>query len=483
MEWVYTRLETMCAKGAEANKTLSVICILSACAALFAGCMSVGPDYRTPDLDVPAGWQGAAGESDETLAEWWTVFGDPALNDLLTDVRANNRQLAMAVANMDRYAAMYGVVRADAFPQVGAQGSAAYDRQTERVRRPPGMPIPDNPTWLYQAGFSMEWELDLWGRVRRSREAVRGRWEAAEEDVRHTLVLIQAQAAAEYIRLRALQARLATAQRNIDLQRETLQVVRGRFDAGLTGETDVFQAEMNLAATEAQVPALKAKLDETLNALCVLTGVWPGALDALRAPAPVPSADTLPYLLPAELVRRRPDIRSAERDLAAQTARIGVARGELFPKLALDGTFAFAATDAGDLTSSAAQVFSIGPVLSLPVFTGGKVRSAVRAEEAAARGALARYEQTVLTAFGECEDALSRFAQSGEQVAALREAVKAAGRTVDLTTELYRTGLTDFQRVLDAQRQLAQYEDALAEAKGARAAGLVAVYKAFGGGW
>ncbi len=450
---------------------------------VLSGCATIGPDYAVPELDVPDGWQGVTGESDEVLAEWWTLFDDPALNDLLAEVRTNNRQLAMAVANMERYAAMYGVVRADTFPHVGAQGSAQYDRQTERVRRPPGLPVPDNPTWLYQAGFSMAWELDVWGRVRRSREAARGRWEAAEEDVRHTLVLLQAQAAAEYIQLRALQARLATAQRNIDLQRETLAIVRGRFDAGLTGETDVFQAEMNLASTEAQVPSLKAKRDETLNALCVLAGLWPGALDALREAEPVPSADTLPYLLPAELVRRRPDIRSAERELAAQTARIGVARGELYPKLALDGTFAFAATDAGDLISSAAQVFRVGPVLSLPVFTGGKVRSGIRAEEAAARGALARYEQAVLTAFGECEDALSRFAQSGEQVLALQAAVTAAGRTVDLVTELYRTGLTDFQRVLDAQRQLAQYEDALAEAEGGRAASLVAVYKAFGGGW
>ncbi len=443
----------------------------------------MGPEYEAPDMGAPAAWLGETGDSDEALAAWWLLFDDPALTALLAEVRANNRQLAMAVANLDRYAAMYGVVRADAFPQVGAQGSAAYDRQTERVRRPPGMPIPDNPTWLYQAGFSMAWELDLWGRVRRSKEAARGRFEAAAEDVRHTLVLLQAQAAAEYIKLRAVQARLATAERNIELQRETLEVVRGRFDAGMTGEIDVFQAEMNLAATEALVPSLKAELDETLNALCVLAGAWPGAFDDLREAGPIPAADTLPHLLPAELVRRRPDIRSAERDLAAQTARIGVAQGELFPKLALDGMFAFAATDPDDLVSSAARVFSIGPVLSMPVFTGGKVRSTVRAEEAAARAALARYEKTVLTAFGECEDALSRFARTGEQVAALRSAVAAAVRAVDLVTELYGTGLTDFQRVLDAQRQLAQYEDSLAQAEGARAASLVAVYKAFGGGW
>lgn len=454
-----------------------------ASAVLLSGCVTVGPDYVPPEMDMPSGWQGEAGASDEMLESWWTLFEDLALNALLSKIRANNRQLAMATANMERYAALYGIVRADTFPQVGAQAGAAYDRQTEQVRRPPGVPVPDNPAWLYQSGFSMSWELDVWGRVRRSREAARGRFEASEEDMRNTLVLLQAQAAAEYIQLRALQARLATAERNIALQRETLAVVRGRFESGLTGELDVFQAEMNLAATEAQVPLLQAKLDETLNALCVLAGVWPGALDALREEKPVPMADALPALLPAELVRRRPDIRSAERDLAAQTARIGVARGELYPKLALDGTFAFAATDSSELFSSAAQKFSVGPVLSLPLFTGGKVRSAVRAEEAATRAALARYEHTVLTALGECEDALSRFARSGEQVSALQAAVDAADRAVTLVTELYRTGLTDFQRVLDAQRQLAQYEDALVTAKGGRATSLVAVYKAFGGGW
>ncbi len=452
-------------------------------AVLIFGCTVAGPDYHPPDMDIPLAWMNEAGASDASLAEWWLVFDDVRLNQLLHDLRANNRNLAAAVANMERYAAQYGMVRAEAYPLVAAQSTATYDRQTEHVRRPAGVPVPDNPTWIYQAGFSMTWEIDLWGRVSRSKEAARGRLDAAAEDVRHTLVLLQAQAAAEYIQLRTLQARLATAHKNIDLQRETLVVVRGRFAAGLTGEADVFQAEMNLAATEAQVPALRAQVEETLNALCVLAGTWPGALDALREPDTVPSAQTLPGVLPAELMRRRPDIRSAERQLAAQTARIGVAQAELYPKLALNGTFAFAATDTDLLISTAAQAFDLGPVISLPIFTGSKLRQSIRAEEAATRAVLAQYEQTILVAFGECEDALSRFMQSGEQLTALQEAATAAERTVAVVNELYRSGLTDFQRVLDAQRQLAQYQDALAQAQGARAASLVAVYKAFGGGW
>ena len=259
--------------------------------------------------------------------------------------------------------------------------------------------------------------------------------------------------------------------------------MKGRFEAGLTGELDVRQAEMNLAATTAQVPTLKAGIEQALNGLCGLTGRLPGGLEALREPAPVPAADTLPGILPADLLRRRPDIRSAERRLAAQTAKIGVAQADYYPQLALNGTFALAATDAGEFGKKASQDYGIGPSLTWAIFTAGKVRHHVKAEEAAARAARADYEQTVLAAFGECEDALAALANDGERLAALREAVTAAEQTAALVDELYRTGLTDFQGVLDAQRQLAQYQDALAQSLGQSAADLVAAYKAFGGGW
>ena len=450
---------------------------------LGGGCLSVGPDYQRPETAVPEAWRGVTGESDETMAEWWTVFGDPALEGLVADVRANNRDLAAAVARMEGYAASLGMARADYFPTAAGQGAAEYDRQSERVHTPPEYAATDNPDWLYQAGFSMSWELDLWGRVRRSMEAARGQLEASEEDVRNVQVMLQAETAAVYIRLRTLQQQLEYARRNIELQQETLKVVKGRFEAGLTGELDVRQAEMNLAATTAQVPTLKAGIEQALNGLCGLTGRLPGGLEALREPAPVPAADTLPGILPADLLRRRPDIRSAERRLAAQTAKIGVAQADYYPQLALNGTFALAATDAGEFGKKASQDYGIGPSLTWAIFTAGKVRHHVKAEEAAARAALADYEQTVLAAFGECEDALAALANDGERLAALREAVTAAEQTAALVDELYRTGLTDFQGVLDAQRQLAQYQDALAQSRGQSAADLVAAYKAFGGGW
>lgn len=450
---------------------------------LLAGCLSVGPDYAAPEVAVPEAWRGDTGESSDTMAEWWTVFGDEALVGLVADTRANNRDLAAAVARMDGYAASLGMARADFFPSAGAQGGVGYDRQSERVHTPTGYAATDNPDWLYQAGFSMSWELDLWGRVRRSVEAARGALDAAHEDVRHVQVMLQAQVAVAYIQLRTLQQQIVFAERNIELQQETLTVVRGRFDAGLTGELDVRQAEMNLAATTAQVPSMKAGIAQALNGLCQLTGRLPGELDALRAAGPVPRAVALPGFLPAELLRRRPDIRSAERRLAAQTAKIGVAQADYFPKLALNGTLALAATDAGEFGKKASQDYGIGPSLTWAIFTAGKVRNHVRAEEAATRAALADYEQTVLGAYRECEDALAALANEGERLASLGDAATAAEQTTELVDELYRTGLLDFQGVLDAQRQLAQYQDALAQSMGKSAADLVAAYKAFGGGW
>ncbi len=448
-----------------------------------AGCMSVGPDYQAPETAVPVAWQTPAGESADTLTAWWTTFGDPALEALVAETRAQNKDLAAATARMEAYAAAVGMARADLFPAVGAQGLAASDRQSERVHTPEAYEATDNPGWLYQAGFSASWELDLWGRVRRSVEVARGQLESSQEDLRHLQVMLQAQVAAEYVGLRMNQQRLAYAKENIELQKETLQVVQGRFEAGLTGELDVRQAEMNLAATTAQVPALESQIEKSLNALCVLTGQLPGSLEALREPGPVPAATALPGLLPVGLLRQRPDIRSAERALVAQTAKIGVAQADYFPALSLNGTFALAATDGGELFTTAAQDFTVGPSLTWAIFNAGKIRNHVRAEEASTRAALAAYEQTVLAAYQECETALASYVNEAKRLASLRDAATAAVQSVELVNELYRSGLANFQNVLDMQRQLSSYQDALAQSQGQSAANLVAVYKAFGGGW
>lgn len=470
------------------NRVLALVGVAGGWLAL-SGCLSVGPDYQRPEVDVPAQWQGNATDAVEgeaktpsvALESWWTIFQDPALEALMAKTRQANLSLAAAWATMESYAAQLNMERSAFVPSMGANGEAVWDRQTEVVHA--RTEYPDNPAWLYQAGFSLQWELDVWGRVRRSVEAARGLLDASLEDWRDALVSLQAETASQYIQLRTLQQQVAFAEQNLALQEASVRLTKGRFDAGLTGELDVHQAEMNLAATRAQLPQLQADLASTLNALCLLTAQLPGALDDLLTPAPVPEPGELPALLPAEVLRQRPDIRAAERRLAAQTAKIGVARADFFPKLSLNGSFALATTYSGDFFKEAAQNFSIGPGLDWSIFTAGKVRNHVKAEEAATRAALANYRQTVLSAYGECESAMTTFRCTVQARAELERAVQSAQKSVELADTLYRNGLTDFQNVLDMQQQLFNYQDAYAQSMGSSASRLVAVYKAVGGGW
>jgi NodT family efflux transporter outer membrane factor (OMF) lipoprotein len=469
----------------------AVLCGLMVVSFFLAGCnTAVGPVYQSPSPQLPETWQ--ITETADNLSsfeptalydEWWLVFDDPDLTRLVSDVKEQNRDLVAATARLDSYAAAYGMARAGLSPMINAQGGISRVRETERVRNPANQSIAGNPSWMYQAGFVMSWEIDVWHKIRRNMEAARGEWDASIEDRRNLMVLLQAQAASEYIRLRTAQQRHAFAQKNVTLQEETLQLVQDRFDAGLTGELDVHQAKMNLASTRARLPALKTQQTEALNALSLLTGRLPGELNRLLTLKWIPMASALPQMLPAELVRNRPDIRAAERLLAAQTARIGVAGADFYPALTLDGMFSLASTDSGEFFSSAAQKHSIGPSFTWPIFNGGLIKSRVQMEEAATRAALAGYEQTVLTAFRECEDALAAYINEGATLKALNQAVESTQKSVELSQSLYITGLVNFQNVLDMQRQLAAYQDQLAQSMGQSAVGLVAVYKAFGGGW
>ena len=450
---------------------------------VLAGCISVGPDYEAPDVPVPDAWRNApeAGEAGaaSATAGWWTVFGDPALDAIVERVHADNLTLASSVATMEAYAAQLNMERAGYFPAVAASGQTGEDRQSEVLHAE--TEYPDNPAWLYNAGLSFSWELDLWGRVRRSVEAARGQLEASEEDLRGTRLSLEASAVSEYITLRTLQRRIAYAEHNLDLQEESLKLARGRFDAGLVSELDVHQAEMNLAYTRSTIPSLKAAVESTLNNLCVLVGALPGGLDDLSAPAPVPFAADLPDVVPADLLRRRPDVRAAERRFASSTAAIGVAKGDLYPKFSLNGQFALSTTYSDKFFDQAAQSYFIGPAFSWDIFTAGKIRNNVRAKEAAARGALADYRNTVLGAFAECESAFASWRGNVRKLDALQETVEAAGKSVELAENLYRNGLTDFQNLLDMQQQLTQYEDAYAQAQGSVASALVDIHKALGG--
>ena len=449
-----------------------------------AGCMSVGPDYKAPDSPVPETWRNAPEASSQALspapAAWWTVFGDEALDSLVSRVHANNQSLAAAVATMDSYAAQLNMTRAEWGPAVALSGKTGTDRQPEAVHAKTA--YPDNPAWLYDAGFSLQWELDLWGRVRRSVEAARGTLEASEQDLLDTRLSLEAQAVSEYIQLRTLQQQIAYAKQNAALQEESVKITHGRFDAGLASELDVHQAEMNLAYTRSTIPPLEAEVAASLGRLSVLAGELPGALDALAEPAPVPSAANLPDAVPADVLRRRPDIRAAERRLAAQTAKIGVAEGDLFPKFSLNGAFSLSTTYSDQFFQEPARGFFLGPAVDWTVFATGRLRNRVKAEEAAARAAAAAYRQTVLAAFAECETAFAAYRGAVQSLEERRRSVEAARKSVELAAHLYKNGLTDFQNVLDMLRQLSGYEDSLAQTQGAVASRLVDLYKAVGGG-
>lgn len=451
-----------------------------------AGCMTVGPDYTAPKTAVPDAWQAAAvkgmEQSKAPLQTWWRIFRDPALDALIGDVRTNNLALSAAAERLAEAAARYDIARSGQVSAIDGVGGVTRLRNSERINS--NASLPNNPYTLNDVGFTMGWELDLWGRVRRNIEVARGHWEATLEDTRDLLVILQSEAATTYLQFRTVQQRLVYARSNVELQEGTLKLTRDRHAADLTGELDVRQAELNLASTRALIPQLEAQRDQTLNTLCMLSGKLPGSLThLLRDTAGVRAVTAFPAVLPAELLRGRPDVRSAERRLAAQTARIGVAEGDLYPLFSLNGSFAWHASSSGNLLDPAATAYGFGPSFRWALFNGQRIRNTIRAEEALTRAALADYEQTVLKAYQESEDALSAYAGELTRLDSLRAAVTAAQRSVALVNTRYRTGLTDFQNVLDMQRELFRQQDAQAFSEGATAQYLVAVYKAFGGGW
>jgi NodT family efflux transporter outer membrane factor (OMF) lipoprotein len=462
--------------------------VLSASAALMAllaGCVSLGPDFESPEWDGPKAWSATNAPVASPLpdgAPWWSVFNDPVLDTLETLLLEQNPSLAFAVARLDSYAAQLGIARAGYAPSVGLSGAAAYDRQTGEAHGS-GAKIPDNPAWLFKPGAFLSWELDFWGRVRRNVEAASADFAAAEQNVRDARRLLAANLASSYLSLRTLQARLDYARRNAKLQADTLELVRTRRETGLSGDLDLRQAEMNLAATRASIPSLEAQIDATINSIATLVGCFPDSLEALRksVSVPLPEEAALPTSLPADLLRNRPDVAAAIENLHAAVARIGASKAELYPKVSLNGSFAFAATGADRLFKDNAQNYSIGPSVEWPIFTAGRLRNQVRAYEASARAAEADFRKAVLSAAAECETALSARRAAFAVLDDLRAAVTASEQAVDLSDSLYRTGLTDFQNVLDMQRQLASNQDALAQGIGFAASALVDVWKAFAG--
>lgn len=456
--------------------------LVAGSAAFLLGC-AVGPDYRRPDLVAPDSWHqelvdGLAG-GEGNLERWWTVFEDPVLLGLIDRATAGSLDLRGAVARIAEAQARRGIATGELFPVLDSNTLYEHNDPSDEVV---GF---QKATDFYSTGLGAAWEVDLFGRIRRSVEASEADFEASLENYRDVLVVLYADVAASYVEVRSLQARVHYAEGNIETQRETLELVQARNRAGLVGDLDLREAELNLARTESLLPRLREALAVSINRISVLLGLYPSALHAeLREPAPIPSPpDHAAVGLPTNLLRQRPDLRRAERELAAQTARIGVATADLYPRLTLLGSFSFDASSSGNWITAAAQSLSLGPQVRWNLFAGGSIRSNIRAQDSLTEQALVRYEQTLLRAVAEVEDALVGYVEERQRFAALQRSTSAAIESVDLVKTLYMSGLIDFQNVLDRERSLSEEQDSLASSEGRVAQNLIRVYRTLGGGW
>ena len=455
---------------------------------LLAAC-AVGPDYEAPDVTatVPDAWRAeveAEMSSDASpLVRWWETFGDTTLTGLIRRAESETRDLVAAVGRVEEDRALRGVAKGGLLPDLVLDGSYTRFQLSENGLQ--GSELQGQQFDLWSGGLSLSWEIDLFGRVRRGVEAASAELGASVEDYRDVLVTLYAEVAAAYVDTRTFQQRLTFANANADAQRRSLQLTRDRFRAGLTSALDVTQAESNLATTEAQIPALEDGLNRSLNRLAVLLGEPPGDLhDALAEPAPIPMPEgEVAALLPAELLRRRPDIRRAERRLAAQTARIGIATADLYPSFSLTGFLGLESLELDEFGEGESVSWSLVPGVRWNLFSGGKIRNRIRAEEARTRQALAAYEQTILLALEETGNSLIAYGREQERRDRLLEAVRASERSVEIVATQYRSGLTDFQRFLDSQRSLFNQQDALAVSAGQVTKNLISVNRALGGGW
>jgi multidrug efflux system outer membrane protein len=450
---------------------------------LLSGCMAVGPDYKTPQMQMPEAFANQAQEglsTDGVEASWWRGFQDNSLNQLVEQALANNHDLQVAAARLREARALRSETEFDRYPTVTSQASYLRQRLSKAVAT-----TSDRDIELYNAGFDANWELDFFGRVRRSIEARSAEVGAAEANRQDVIVSLLAEVARNYFELRGTQNRLAVAHRNAENQRQTLDLTIALLEGGRGTELDTSRAEAQLTSTLASIPPLEAAAKRAIYRLGVLAGQQPMALDAdLSEPLPLP---TLPKLValgrPEDLLRRRPDIRVTERNLAAATANVGVATADLFPRVTLPGSVGLQAGSFLSIGQGGSDRFNIGPGIFWAAFDLGRVRARIRAADARTEAALAQYEQQVLIALEETDGALIDFNRQQARRELLRTSAQASEKAVNLAQLRYQFGVADFLTVLDAERTLLDAQDRLADSKTLTATALVAVYKALGGGW
>ena len=460
--------------------------------AVVTGGCAVGPSYQRPSVSAPAHWSEplAGGETNATasLKGWWKQFNDAELDSLIDRALQSNLSLHIALARVQEARAKYGIAAANLWPSAGLSSSYARIETSHHQPVLGSLPIPPAVPFendVYQAGFDASWEVDVFGGKRRATEAARDEVSASEFSRQATRLTLLGDVARDYIDVRGYQCRLAIAMQNINAQAQALAIARDRFTNGLGSDLDVQQAATLLATTKAGVPALETSIQAAIHRLGVLLGQPPGALLAeLSKTSSIPPAPPLvPVGLPSELLLRRPDVRRAERELAAATANVGVARADLFPKFYLTGLAGFESVSADDWFTAGSRLWSIGPTVQWRIFDAGRIRANIRVQKARQEQALDAYQETVLSAFEDVENALVSYAKEQTRRRSLENAVTSSQQSLRLAQKLYKNGLTDFINVLDAERSLYRTEDALAQSDRTVSTDVVALYKSLGGGW
>lgn len=451
-----------------------------------AGCAAVGPDYTPPTPEVPTGWYrldasaqpAARAEAPGDLSQWWKNLNDPLLSELIADALQTSPDLRSAQARLHEARARRTVAAAGRFPSVTASGAANRSQSSEES----GSGATRN---AYSAGFDASWEIDVFGSVRRSVEAAEADLESSVASLHNARVSLASEVALNYVEVRALQIRLGIARANLASQSETLQLTDWRAQAGLVSSQDVEQARSNREQTRAQIPALETSLGEAEHTLDVLLGKSPGTLHVrLAAAGNLPAVPAqIAVGIPADTLRQRPDVRAAERTLAAETARVGVAAAARYPAFNLSGSIGLEALTLGTLGNSGAATSSLLAGITGPIFDAGRLRAQVEIQDAVREQAQVSYEQSVLTALQEVENALVSLARNRERGEALANAAESARNAAQLAQQRYSAGLIDFQSVLDTERSVLSIEDSLASTRADGVLALIRLYKALGGGW
>lgn len=457
----------------------SIVAVLG----LFFVSCSVGPDFQRPDSGLPASWsfgkqQAAPAADPAALVRWWRKFHDPQLNALVEQAVEANLDVKIAAARLNQVRAQRQAAAASFWPWLNAAGSGQESHAS-------GSDSAAGTFRSYHGSLSAAWELDFFGGNRRNLESATARLAAATAELDAARLSMAAEVALTYCQLRSIQDQINVANRNLAIQQKSARITHERRGAGFASDLDVVNSDALVANTQAQLPSLETAATKTAHAIAVLLGRPPAdLLGLLAATGPVPTASAaVPAGIPSDLLRRRPDIRSAEANAHAATARIGVAVADLFPKFSLNGSINQQSAKLSDWLSPSARVSSYGPSFNWALFQGGSIQANIRVQQALRDEALLAYRKTVLTALQEVEDAMIAGSNQRKRSASLTDAVTANRRAVELSTKLYTAGQTDFLNVLNAQRSLYQSESELTLSNLATATSLIGLYKALGGGW